>query len=83
MHEYVRDSLSAFEKADTVPYSVHQGATLHLASLYESIRVQRNEAVHPAAAAVSRKKVYFAIQSLPSALEAVYRLMAWLQHNSL
>jgi hypothetical protein len=60
-----------------MPYAVHQGATTHLLSFQEMIRVQRNDAVHPVAAAVSRDKAFLSLQSMPGALEVLERLRAW------
>ncbi len=62
-----------------MPYAVHQGASTHLLSVQEMIRVQRNDAVHPAAATVSRDKVFLSLQSVPGALEVLERLRAWFQ----
>ena len=60
-----------------MPYAVHQGSSTHLLSLQEMIRVQRNEAVHPVAASVSRDKVFLSLQSFPGAIEVSERLRAW------
>lgn len=60
-----------------MPYAVHQGSSTHLLSLQEMVRVQRNEAVHPVAASVSRDKVFLSLQSFPGAIEVTERLRAW------
>jgi hypothetical protein len=60
-----------------MPYTVHQGSSTHLLSLQEMVRVQRNEAVHPAAASVSRDKVFLSLQSFPGAIEVTERLRIW------
>lgn len=65
-------------KTKELPYEVHQGCTEHLLSLFETVRVQRNDAVHPAAGQVSKEKVFLSIQALPAALATVYRLSSWL-----
>lgn len=60
-----------------LPYEVHQSVTRHLLSFQEMIRVQRNEAVHPAIATVSREKVFIALASFPEALIVMSRLREW------
>jgi hypothetical protein len=64
-------------KAGNLPYSVHQGCTEHLLSLFETIRVQRNEAVHPAAAKVDRQKAFIALQTFPESLQVIEGLRKW------
>jgi len=64
-----------------MPYGVHQGAPPHLISLQEMVRVQRNEAVHPAAARVSKDKVFLSLQSLPGAIEVTDRIRAWFRQQ--
>jgi hypothetical protein len=73
----VQARLSAEIKAGSLPYSVHQGCAEHLLSLFEMIRVHRNEAVHPAVAKVDRQKAFIALQTFPEALCVVERLRKW------
>jgi hypothetical protein len=54
------------------------GAQLHLASLFDSIRIQRNEAVHPKTGAVSLDSLRLAFDAFPRAYQASYRLIEWL-----
>jgi len=70
-------------KAKKIPYSVYQGSTEHLLSLFEMIRVQRNDAVHPTTGEVNRTKVFVTIQALPAALEVIYRLIEWFTQNKI
>ena len=60
-----------------MPYTVHQGSSTHLLSLQEMVRVQRNEAVHPATASVTRDKIFLSLQSFPGAIEVIERLRIW------
>lgn len=73
----IQSRLDVLKKAKIIPYSIHQSSTEHLLFLFEMIRVQRNDAVHPAAAQVNKTKVFLTIQAMPSALEVLYRLMNW------
>ncbi len=73
----IRQEIDGLIASNTLPYAVHQGSTEHLLSLFEMIRVHRNEAVHPTVAQVNRNKLILVIQSFPAALELVYRLRGW------
>jgi hypothetical protein len=73
----IQARVTAEIKAGSLPYSVHQGCTEHLLSLLEMIRVQRNEAVHPAAAQVDRQKAFITLQTFPEALRVVEGLRKW------
>jgi hypothetical protein len=64
-----------------MPYSVHQGTDTHLLSLQESIRVQRNDAVHPATGQVSPESIYIALSAFPAATRKVYDLKTWFDAN--
>lgn len=81
--EFVEKTITVLINSKTIPYSVHQGSTEHLLSLFEMVRVQRNDAVHPAAGQVSRAKVFLTLQTLPAALECVYRLIDWFSLNQI
>jgi hypothetical protein len=74
----IQAHVAAEIKAGTLPYNVHQGCTEHLLSLSEMIRVHRNEAVHPAAAKVDRRKAFIALQTFPEALRVIEGLRKWL-----
>jgi len=76
----INDSVEAARKQG-MPYDVHQGTTTHLLSLQEMIRVQRNDAVHPAAGRVSRSKVLLSLQSFPAAFESAERLYGWFSNH--
>ncbi len=79
----IRKTLNPLIKAKTIPYSVHQGCTEHLMSLFEMIRVQRNDAIHPITGQVDRTKVFLSLQTIPTALESINRLIEWFGSNSI
>ena len=60
---------------------VFDGAHIHLMSLFESIRVQRNDAVHPNTANVDEVSVRLAYDSFPKAIAKSEGLRAWLNAN--
>lgn len=64
-----------------IPYSASEGAGAHLSSLFEAIRAQRNDAVHPMNAIVSASSIRFLLHSLPYALSTTEKLRAWLDAN--
>jgi hypothetical protein len=68
-------------KAKMIPFSVCEGADAHLMSLFEAIRVQRNDAVHPMNATVSADSVRLSFQAFPHALQKVEALRGWFQRN--
>ena len=70
--------LATLIKSKRIPYAVYQGCTEHLLSLFEMVRVQRNDAVHPIAGNVNKGKIFLSLQTLPAALEIVYKLIDWL-----
>ncbi|MFZ0705346.1 MAG: hypothetical protein WAM71_07065 [Candidatus Korobacteraceae bacterium] len=81
LFEYVRDTISDTSKAKALPYSDSEGAATQLMSLYDAIRVQRNDAVHPMNATVSADSVRLLIQSFPYALSKSEELRAWFASN--
>ena len=79
----ITKTLNPLIKAKIIPYSVHQGCTEHLMSLFEMIRVQRNDAIHPVCGQVDRTKVFLSLQTIPTALESINRLIEWFKSNSI
>ncbi len=64
-----------------IPYDVTEGTEQHLFSFLDSVRVQRNEAVHPNAALVTPSKVQLSLAAFPHACEKVFELIRWLDAN--
>jgi hypothetical protein len=64
-----------------LPYPVSDGAATYLMSLIESIRVQRNDAVHPMNATVSAGSVRLSLAAFPHALEKLDSLRTWFLAN--
>ena len=61
--------------------TLFDGSDAHLTSLFEAIRVQRNEAVHPKSAKVSSDSVRMTILAFPHALAKAEELRAWFNGN--
>lgn len=66
-----------------IPWSITEGAEIHLLSLQDAIRVQRNEAVHPLAGKVTPQTVRLSLASFPAACKKSYDLMGWFQANQI
>lgn len=60
-----------------IPFEVMGGTTRHLLSLFDSIRLQRNDAIHPMNFVVSSDSVRFALNAFPLAFEKVEALRQW------
>lgn len=83
IYEKIQTTLTPLTESNTIPYSIHQGTNEHLLSMFEMIRVQRNDAVHPTAANVDRIKVLLSLNTMPIALQQIYRLIDWLRNNQI
>lgn len=70
-------------KSKKIPYEVTEGTEQHLLSFFDSVRVQRNEAVHPNAALVTPSKVHLSLAAFPQACEKVCGLIGWLDTNTI
>ncbi|HXL23842.1 MAG TPA: hypothetical protein VOA78_15370 [Candidatus Dormibacteraeota bacterium] len=60
-----------------IPFDVMGGTTRHLLSLFDSIRLQRNDAIHPMNFVVSASSVRFTLNAFPLAFEKVEALRQW------
>ncbi len=81
LFEGVRDSIQDAYKAKILPYPQFEGSDTHLMSMFEAIRVQRNDAVHPMNAAVSADSVRHLIHAFPYLLSKSEELRRWLIAN--
>ncbi len=57
------------------------GGETHLASMFESIRVQRNEAVHPETGTVGERSIRMAYESFPNAIVKAEAIREWCDKN--
>ena len=55
LFETIRGTIDDAVAGRLIPHATTEGATTHLMSLFEAIRVQRNDAVHPMNATVSEE----------------------------
>jgi hypothetical protein len=81
LFEAVRDTIREAATAKLIPYAHSEGSTTHLMSLYEAIRVQRNDAVHPMNAVVSEDSVRLLLQAFPYSLSKSEDLRGWFVGN--
>lgn len=81
LFDFIQDTIINGQKSKAIPYSIAEGASPHLMSLVEAIRVQRNDAVHPQNAKVSDLSVRLSYQAFPHALEKFEELREWFIKN--
>jgi len=77
LFNFVEKVIAGGIKAKTIPYAITDGSERHLLSLFESIRIQRNNAVHPMSAQVSSDSVRHSFNAFPHALETAENLRTW------
>jgi hypothetical protein len=78
LFNFIEDALKRNHKKPNIPYD---GAMKHLFSLFDAIRTQRNDAVHPTTAQVSADSVRLLTASFPYALSKCEELRIWLNGN--
>lgn len=81
LFEQLNKVLTSHIESDSLPYEIHEGSEPHLMSLFEAIRVQRNEAVHPTVGEVTPTTVRLTLSAFPSACCKVYDLIDWCQQR--
>lgn len=77
LFEQLNKVLTSHIESSDLPYEIHEGCEPHLMSLFEAIRVQRNDAVHPTVGEVTPEKVRLTLSAFPCACRKVYDLMDW------
>ena len=79
MIEQLNKVLKGHIESNALPYEIHEGCEPHMMSLFEAIRVQRNDAVHPTVGEVTPDTVHLSLSAFPSACRKVYDLIGWCQ----
>ena len=78
------DALQKFVDSDlrsVLPGDLQEGLNIGLTSLFEFIRVQRNDAGHPTGKLIEREMAYANLVVFPSYVKKVYGLISWLKAN--
>jgi hypothetical protein len=70
-------------KKSTIPHKVHEACKDSLISLFNAIRIQRNNAVHPIFATVSKGQLRLLLLSFPHACKKAYDLIFWFSQNKI
>jgi hypothetical protein len=73
---------NAIHSVPNAPYEVTESSDPHLISLFEAIRVQRNDAVHPMNAVVSADSVRMTMLAFPHTLAKAEELRSWFLEHS-
>jgi hypothetical protein len=79
LFQFIEDTTVNGLNSGAIPYSVMEGTTRHLLSLFEYIKVQRNDAIHPLNFQVSADSVRFSLNAFPLAFQKVEALRACVQ----
>jgi len=66
-----------------IPYSIHEGSNHYLSSLFDTIRIQRNYAVHPVVGKVTKLQPRLLLLSFPHACKKGYDFLNWLKENNI
>jgi len=77
LFKFIEDTVVDGHDGGTIPYNVMEGTTRHLLSLFEYIKVQRNDAIHPLNFQVSADSVRFSLNAFPLAFKKVEALRVW------
>jgi hypothetical protein len=75
--KYVEQTVVDGHTNKVIPFDVMGGTTRHLLSLFDSIRLQRNDAIHPMNFVVSADSVRFMLNAFPLAFQKVEALQEW------
>jgi len=79
LFEQITKVLTGHIRSSHLPYEIHEGSEHHLMSLFQAIRVQRNDAVHPTVGQVIPTTVRLTLSAFPSACRKVYDIIRWCQ----
>jgi hypothetical protein len=71
------------KSSGAMPFEVHENVDVHLCTLLDAIRVQRNDAVHPLTGKVSPESVAVTLFAFPYACQKAYGIIEWFQKNRL
>lgn len=66
-----------------VPRGPQESIVRHLLSFQESVRLQRNDAVHPSVGQVNPQQLWLTLTAFPQACKIVYSLLDWLKTNKI
>jgi hypothetical protein len=83
LREKIKDTLEDNISNGKIPYAVHKDSLNSILSLFTAIRIQRNDAVHPAAGAVDSAQLRLLLLSFPHICRKIYDLVDWLRMNQL
>jgi hypothetical protein len=81
VEQIVADGHTRRQGQSIIPYDVMGGTERHLISLFDHIRLQRNDAVHPINFVVSPDYVRVALSTFPLAFQKVDALRRWCEQN--
>jgi len=81
LFDSTKDAIDELINQEKIPYDIHEGINNHLSSLFDAIRVQRNDAVHPIAGEINKDKLRLSLLGFPHVCKKVYDILNWLDQN--
>jgi len=79
----VSGTLDVLINQKKIPNSIHEGSNHYLFSLFNAIRIQRNNAVHPVASIIRTDELRLLLLSFPHACKKAYDFLYWLKKNKI
>lgn len=79
----VSETLDKLIDENKISYNIHEGSNHYLFSLFNAIRIQRNEAVHPIAGEVKSDELRLLLLSFPHNCKKSYDFLLWLRNNTI
>lgn len=76
-------AINSLIEQEKIPYNIHEGSNHYLATLFDAIRIQRNDAVHPIAGKISKGQLRLLLLAFPHACKKAYDFLNWLKENEI
>jgi len=83
LFDLISKILDKLIKNKKISYTIHEGSNHYLFSLFNAIRIQRNNAVHPIVGQVTIDQLRLLLLSFPHACRKAYDFLNWLKHNQI
>lgn len=82
LEEAISSAIDEIIKNTEIPYDIHEGSNHYLSALFDAIRIQRNDAVHPKKGEISKSQLRLLLLSFPHVCKKSYDLLNWLKANN-
>jgi hypothetical protein len=82
LRDEVQEIFKSLSGDKSVPFAIRDNLG-SLLSLFDSIRIQRNDAGHPTVGRIDRPTLYLLLMSFPHVCKRAYDLIGWLKVNQI